>query len=145
VGNWRTVDIVGTIPASQLEQVRHFVNTGKDWGRFHCLSYYGPSLGGLNDWVRENVNVTGNLSERDYDVMDVAEVLGQIVEIAPGVELTVHCGGEWEDRICIASIVASKGEVTVHRFPPLRETVGDYYDEVMDLRARAMALGIGLS
>ena len=59
MGNWRTVEIEGSIAPVDLDVARAFVNTGEDWDRFHPLCNYGPSLCGLGDWVAENIAAIG--------------------------------------------------------------------------------------
>lgn len=113
MGNWRTVNITGTIAAADLPAAREFVNTGEDYGRFHPLCNYGFSICGLGDWVREEVLACGNLSERDYSLEDVAQTLRWMVEVVPSLHLKVHCGGDWESVDCIATVTVADGGVTV--------------------------------
>jgi hypothetical protein len=113
MGNWRTVNIVGTIAPNDLPAARAFVNTGDDYSRFHPLCNYGFSLCGLGDWTAEEVLACGNLSERDYSVEDVAETLRQMVAVVPSLALKVHCGGDYESEDCVATITVAGGNVFV--------------------------------
>jgi hypothetical protein len=122
MGNWRTVNIVGTIAPPDLAVARAFVNTGEDNDRFHPLCNYGFSICGLGDWVREEVLACGNLSERDYSVEDVVATLREMAATVPSLRLKVHCGGEHESTDCIATITVAEGVVTVG--PPEVERLG---------------------
>jgi hypothetical protein len=113
VGNWRTVNIVGTIAPPDLAAARGFVNTGEDYSRFHPLCNHGFSICGLGDWVREDVLACGNLSERDYSIEDVAGTLRQMASVVPSLRLKVHCGGDYESTVCVATVTVAEGVVTV--------------------------------
>jgi hypothetical protein len=144
MGNWRTVEIVGHICAADAPAARAFVEIGEDWsgGRFHCLCYTGPSLCGLDRWLPAqggDIDAMGNLSERNYDVDDVAETLRKLVEIAPSLEVKVHCGGDWEDENCIATVTVHDGEVTIGA--PEVEKVGTGMSERGAARMMALLLG----
>ena len=80
---------------------------------FHCLSYdpSTPSLYGINGWVKETISAIGNLSERDYNVEDVVEQLKKLSIVAPSLNLVVHCGGEYESKECVATVILSNGNV----------------------------------
>jgi hypothetical protein len=133
VGNWRTLTIVGHIDAPDAPAAVAFVELGPDpanWGEFHCLCYTGMSLCGLGRWVPGGggrIFAVGNLAERDYGVEDVAEALRRMVAAAPSLDVKVHCGGEWEDPTCVATVTAHEGQVTVG--PPEVERVGDGLQE----------------
>jgi hypothetical protein len=113
MGNWRTVNIVGTIAPPDVADARAFVNTGDDYSRFHPLCNYGFSICGLGDWVREDVLACGNLSERDYSIEDVAQTLREMAAVAPSLRLKVHCGGDHESTACVATVTVAEGAVTV--------------------------------
>ena len=129
MGNWRTVLISGTMSVDHAEDLRWLLDTGESWESQHyrevwdspyaCLSYNRrrPGLAGLGDWPGAVVgDRIGNLAERDFDVEDVAKALEALVHHAPTMLLKVHCGGEWEDRECVATI--SVGEGLVVTGPP---------------------------
>jgi hypothetical protein len=119
MGNWRTVTIIGTIDPAEAQAARDFIDVGpveQGWDRFHCLAYYGPSLCGLGQWIPEGggqFQAVGNLSERNYGVDDVRDVLIDLVAVAPSLELKVHCGGEYESEDCIATVTVHNGDVRV--------------------------------
>src|SRR5580700_8007307 len=120
MGNWRTVTLVGTCPVEQLEALRHAtrdpyhrpLDERLEDSAYHCLTT-NDGLCGLGDWPAERIDVSGNLAERDYRVLDVAHALRQLVEAAPGLSLRIHCGGEYESEECVATVVAEQGEVTI--------------------------------
>jgi hypothetical protein len=118
VGNWRTVNIVGTIPEADVQAIRDRVTydtVGDDWEGFGPLSYdpRNPGLCGLDRWPQPQVFAAGNLAERDYSVEDVAEALAGLAVLSPGMVLKVHCGGERESTSCVATISVRDGQVTV--------------------------------
>lgn len=120
MGDWMTVNIVGTIDPADVAAAREFVEIGgdiKEWGRrFHCLCYTGMSLCGLGRWIPEaggEISVVGNLSERNYGVEDVASTLRDLVAVAPSLRLKVHCGGEYESTDCVATVTVEDQMVTV--------------------------------
>lgn len=129
MGDWMTVTIVGSIDPAEAEPARGFIDVGPmeaGWKGFHCLCYYGPSLCGLGQWIPAEggqIQAVGNLSERNYGTDDIAEVLTKLVELAPSLELKVHCGGPYESKDCTATVTAHEGKVTVG--PPEVETVGE--------------------
>lgn len=129
MGNWRTVTIVGRIGSADAPAAVGFVELGPDpanWKAFHCLCWPGPSLGGLGRWVPQLggvIHAVGNLAERDYGVEDVAETLRRMVLIAPSLDVEVHCGGEYEDPTCVATVSVRDGQVTVG--PPKVTRVGE--------------------
>lgn len=113
MGNWRTVQIIGTCDKADLDALKGAVTVGDDYEGFHCLCYCGPSICGLGNWPAETINAIGNLAERDYSVDSVADALRDLVTAAPSLNVKIHCGGDWEDRTCIATLIAGGGSVTV--------------------------------
>lgn len=116
MGNWCTVTVVGEIGPADAEAARAFIATGEDWDRFHCLCFYGFSLGGLGQWIPAQggaFTAVGNLSERNYGPDSVAETLQEMVVLAPSLKVKVHCGGDYESTTCVATVTAAGGEVTV--------------------------------
>lgn len=113
MGNWMTVNIVGSIAAADLPAAKAFVNTGDDYNRFHPLCHDGFSFYGLGDWTAENIQACGNLSERDYTVEDVAATLRQMVAVVSSLRVKVHCGGDYESEDCVATVTVADGVVTV--------------------------------
>jgi len=118
MGNWRTVNIVGSIAPEHVEPLRKHITGAYDDLSSDAWENFGPltiveGLCGLNDWVGEKVNAAGNLAERDYDVEDVADHLRKLLAVAPSMSLLVHCGDEWESTTCVATVVVRDGEVRV--------------------------------
>lgn len=111
-----TVTIEGHIGPEDADAARAFIETGEDWGRFHCLCYYGPSLSGLGQWIPQGggrIHAVGNLSERGYDTADIASTLVDLMAVAPSLELKVHCGGDYESTECVATVTAFGGVASV--------------------------------
>jgi hypothetical protein len=141
VGNWRTVNIVGTMTAEHAGTLLDLLNYGdyhggdqeryrRVWGSpCACLAFSlsRPGLCGLGGWPAEHVSRCGNLAERGFDVEDVAAALRALVHVAPSMLLKVHCGGEYESTECVATVSVGEGLVVVGR--PERETVDTPSDE----------------
>jgi hypothetical protein len=137
MGNWRTVNIVGTMSAEHAARLREALDYG-DYTRMgkmppgvDCLAFSSvhPGLCGLGAWPAETMNRCGNLHERGYSVEDVAAALRVLVESAPSMLLKVHCGGEYESETCVATISVGEGLVVVGK--PERETVDTPSDDQM--------------
>jgi hypothetical protein len=121
MGNWRTVNLRGTVSADEVPaaRTRLTVNGYGDYSNWGPLAF-SNGLCGLGEWLDAVINADGNLYERGYSVDDVAEALRELVEIAPSLALKVHCGGEYEDTECVATITVAGGVVTVGA-PEVRE------------------------
>ncbi len=118
MGNWRTVNITGTIAAEHVDPLRRHLTADYDDMSSDAWTNFGPltivqSMVGLNDWVAEKIEARGNLAERDYSVEDVAEHLRNLVAIAPSMALSVHCGGESESSECVATVTVRDSAVSV--------------------------------
>jgi hypothetical protein len=112
MGNWRTVNIQGTCAAEELPALRKSITVDKDYENFHCLSNSGGMIG-LGNWPAEQMDVTGNLAERDYSVNAVAWQLEELMILAPSLRLKVHCGDEYESLQCIATITVGDRQVSI--------------------------------
>lgn len=128
MGNWRTVRIVGTCDAEDLDALRDAIQVGPQLQRMHCLSS-GSGMCGLGDWPSTDIDVTGNLFERDYDVQDVADTLEKLVQVAPSLDIVVHCGGDYESTAVENTIVVSLGRVSIE--DPQVETTGSISETEM--------------
>ena len=112
MGNWRTVQIVGTCPAQQVKRLREHVAAqypSEEWG---CLSG-GQGICGLPVWPEERISAVGNLAERDYSVIDVANCLQQLALTAPGLAVKVHCGGDYQSERCIATVTLTPDKLSI--------------------------------
>lgn len=148
MGNWRTVNLSGTMSERDAEALREWlgysfrVRDDPAAGRFGPLSFSRdqPSICGLNDWPAPVMSRAGNLAERDYDVEDVADCLRGLVEVAPSMLLVIHCGGDWEGLDCVATIRVGEGLVAVGR-PEVEKIakIGD--DQALLNMLRAIAGG----
>lgn len=118
MGNWRTVNIAGSVEPADVPALRARLTYdlhGGDFRSFGPLSFdpSTPGLAGLGDWVSPQISACGNLAERDYSVADVATVLAELATLAPSLRLKVHCGGDWESTTCVATITVGSGGVAV--------------------------------
>lgn len=118
MGNWRTVHIDGTIDHEQVDAARkaclHNWESDADDQPYHALSYgEQPSLCGLHEWPSARINAVGNCAERDFSVEDVAEALRIVQQAAPSLRVKVHCGGDYEDKTCVATINVTETGVSV--------------------------------
>lgn len=117
MGNWRTVRIVGSCDETDIDALLKATAWSNDstLGELHCLSRTS-GLFGLGNWVSTNIWAQGNLAERDYDVKNVADQLQKLASVAPSLELTIHCGGDYESRQVVNTIELHDGQVFVN--PP---------------------------
>jgi hypothetical protein len=126
MGNWRTVRIVGTCPVDDVEPLKQAIDdewNDATWGPLTATR----GLAGLGSWPAEKMDCVGNLAERDYDPEEVAAHLKRLVSHAPGLALKIHCGDEYEEKNCIATITVADGQVT--EGPPEVETVSEISDD----------------
>lgn len=120
MGNWTTVKIEGTCGEEDVPALKRAVNTGNNWDEFHCLCNPN-SICGLGDWAGTQIDVVGNLAERDYDKHDVQEQLQKLLKVAPSLCVRVHVGGDYEDKQCVATVICEDGKVTIE--PPRVQTI----------------------
>ena len=125
MGNWRTVNIAGTMSEQDAAALREYLgypgywDPGKAdhpaWKHFGPLSFCRdqPSLAGIGDWPAPVVNRAGNLAERGYDPEDVAAQLRELLGFAGSMLLKVHCGGDYESLGCVATVSVGEGLVAV--------------------------------
>lgn len=125
MGNWRTVRIIGDVDSQDVDSLRRACAYDAE---FHCLTITN-GLMGLGDWVGEHINVGGNLAEREFTVHEVADTLRDLLEVAPSMDLKVHCGGDFEAKECVATITVKDGQVIVGD-PEMSYVVGASQDEI---------------
>lgn len=137
MGNWRTVNVTGTIAEADITPLRARLGYTHEpgdpgWEHFGPLSFNldKPSLCGLNNWVRPNVSAAGNLAERDYTPEDVRAELQELLTIAPSMMLVVHCGGDWESDECVATIRTGEG-LAVLLPPEVEKVTGPSEGQIM--------------
>lgn len=135
MGNWRTVTIVGTCPADELVALTEatcydYMDPDAPNDRYGALCWSPrPGLMGLGKWPAERMDVSGNCAERDFSVGDIAKYVSYMAEAAPGLNLKVHCGGDYEDPKVIATISAENGVVRVGE-PEVKTVRGASADEM---------------
>jgi hypothetical protein len=115
MGNWRTVNIIGTFDPSEVDAARRYLAADHEsWmaGRVGPLSI-SDGLCSLGEWPATTVMTAGNLYERNYSVQDVADHLTSLVVVAPSARLKVHCGDDYGSHTCIATITVTDDLVTV--------------------------------
>lgn len=124
MGNWRTVNMTGSMSERDAQALREYLGyrsyrfrdrEDPALARFGPLSFCRdqPSLYGINDWPAAQVSAIGNLAERDYSPQDVAEHLRELLDVAGSMMMTVHCGGDYESTQCVATIRTGKGLVVI--------------------------------
>lgn len=129
MGNWRTVQVQGTIDAQEAQDaislLRYRLGTNVDPQReYYCLSWCEPpSLVGLNQWIFADGTVTGhgNLAERDYSIATVEGTLRDLAQRFLSLNMVLHAGGENEDPTCVATLWVRDGHVAL--LPPQVPTV----------------------
>lgn len=135
MGNWRTVNIEGTCGVEDVPALREYLRAEfEDEQRWGCL--HDGGMCGLGNWARMRIGAIGNLAERDYSPKDVADELRKIRElIAPSLRCKVHCGGDYEDLACVATVLCGDDGVTVAK--PEVESVMRIPEDQIAARFRA--------
>lgn len=128
MGNWMTVQIVGTCDPHDVPALKAAIILGPDYSNFHCLMG-GVGLAGLPVWAAEKIDAVGNLAERDYEVEHVAKQLAKLAEIAPSLRVQIHCGGDNESHECVATLDLANGTVAV--MPPRVKEIGEISEDQM--------------
>ncbi len=106
MGNWRTVRAVGECPeVGDQQELRAALAVDYMDKQWYCLCSGG--IFGLPNFGRSSFDVTGNLGERGYDAEDVARHLRELVKVAPSLQCMIHCGDDYEETNCIASMAGS--------------------------------------
>lgn len=122
MGNWRTVNITGTCSESEVGKLRNFLAADYGDPNWNCLMNGG--LCGLGNWASTRISAIGNLGERDYSPEDVEDALGDIRQLAaPSLRCKVHCGSDYEDLNCVATVICDDRGVRVEK-PEIREIMG---------------------
>ena len=135
MGNWMRLHLTGTCAESETEALKAALTVNlkgnfdsEAWRRVGPLTI-SEGLCGLGSWSAAVVSAVGNAFERDYDEESVQAQLEKLVEIAPSLELTVHCGGDYESAKCVATVKVSNGKVEL--LPPGVETLPEIDEDVM--------------
>ena len=137
MGNWTRVKIEGTCSAKDVPALGEALDPGKDWENFHCLVCGG--ICGLPNWASSQIDVVGNLAERDYNAESVAETLIELMKIAPTLSVKVHVGGDYESDECVATVTANNGTAKVGE--PEVTKIPELDAEVMQSNMLAQLLG----
>ncbi len=119
MGNWRTVMISGSVGPREVPQLIDALDLDRNGqGEPLCWASSLPGLLGLNAWVPLNgqISANGNLYERDFTLEAIEEHLTHLVAIAPSLDITLHAGGDNEDKTCVATFRVQNG--AVERLPP---------------------------
>jgi hypothetical protein len=127
MGNWMTVMIEGTCDEAEVGPLTEFL-TAPDWRSDDDAGWdrLGPlsiseGLAGIGAWPARVMMRIGNCYERGYTPEDVAEQLRRCLEVAPSLDVKVHCGGDYESLKVRASVLCRGGEVGVGE--PAREEI----------------------
>lgn len=120
MGNWRTVELKGKM--SNQDDVKGIIEyltvDRKDYeskasedGIFYLQ--FGSGICGINQWVGSNgeIDVCGNVYERDCEVDDLERELNRIAACYPSLDMVLHVGGDYEDTNCVASFIVRDGLV----------------------------------
>lgn len=106
MGNWRTVNIFGTIAPEHVADARALLSDDEQFGPLSFVN----SLCGLGEWINgSEIEAWGNLAERDYAISDVMAHLHRLRRVAPSLNVRIYCGGEYESRIVEAVVTLLDG------------------------------------
>lgn len=143
MGNWRTVNMYGHMSQDEAGDIRNFLKGAlfyDDMQAPYSLSAFrmNESLCGIGEWVSPlgEIEVCGNLSERDYDNDDIEEALKFLSAKYKSLSLTLHSGSDYEDLTCSATFHVESGEV--RRCAPEVKRIMGISTELM--RARMLSM-----
>ena len=116
MGNWRTVNITGSMDPREAKDMIDFLTYGDNWSKWDTDAaplLINESLCGLNQWVSDNgtIDAIGNLAERDFDNGDIEKALIYLAQKYPSMKLTLHSGSNWEELQCTATFHVEGGVV----------------------------------
>lgn len=111
MGNWRRVNVVGTCDESEVPRLRGLIGVPFGDGRWDCMC--GGGICGLPNWGDRTFDAVGNLAERDYGPDSVKNHLEALAKECPSLTVKVHCGSDWEESPCIATVTLADGKSTV--------------------------------
>lgn len=111
MGNWMTVNVMGSCNSGEVSALKEALEPGDDYKNFHCLCNTG-GLCGLGNWAAEEISAIGNLAERDYTIDSVVEELEKLSQIVPSLKVKIHCGGDYESKNCVATVICENGKVS---------------------------------
>jgi hypothetical protein len=121
MGNWRTVNLVGTLSTEDAKKVHDYLELNYQHNDWNCL--HNGGIYGLPNWGETIIDCVGNLAERNYDAEDILEELEKIAIFAPSLSIIVHCGGNYESNECVSSIVFNQGKGEI--VEPLIDKIGE--------------------
>lgn len=130
MGNWRTVNISGHISTDEASDIRRLLK-GMEFDDEAQAPYsldafrMTESVCGIGEWVSPlgEIQVCGNLSERDYDNDDIEEALKFLAAKYKSLSLTLHSGSNYEGLTCSATFHVENGEVR-RCAPEVKEIMG---------------------
>lgn len=135
MGNWRRVQIIGTCKKDEVYLLRKAISVAAP---FHCLSYT-QVICGLGDWAKENINVVGNLAERDYQPVDIITALHKYIVLkVPSLELIIRIGGGYESDSCVG-VIKVKNEIIEYLSPDINKMPEISKDHIRKNMYRAMS------
>ena len=113
MGDWRTVNISGLMNADEAKEMIKELRSDDIWETPAWGFAINFSLCGLNQWVKENGDImgVGNLAERDCKIEDIEMGLEYLASKYPSIELTLHAGGNYESKDCVATFTVCDGIV----------------------------------
>ena len=117
MGNWKRAHLIGKVDPNEVPILRAACDIRSDryYDRHHILSYnsFKPTLCGLNGWVQEEIDIIGNIGEKDPHIEDIVAKFKDLVRVAPSLKLRMHVGGNYEAKEVTHTIIVYNGEVTV--------------------------------
>lgn len=122
MGNWRTVDMTGRINREDVEDICSFLSEETVPDEALCLAISFPSMCGIDKWIEDtgDIDICGNLYERDFDNDDIEKALNILAERYKSLTLTLHSGSDWESRVCSATFHVKDG-VVKKCYPEVKE------------------------
>lgn len=111
MGNWTRIHMIGNARKEDAERLQNWLSLDFESPRWGCL--HNGGIAGLPNWGTTDINVVGNLGERDFDINDIRDELIRATAFAPSLELYVHVGDAYESNTCIHTIMVSQKKVII--------------------------------
>lgn len=104
----RRVKIEGTIPEKDVSKLIVFVNENEQIRIFRNSS---KSIVGLNNWIKPNVSMVGNIYCRTNDPDEIVNEWDIISRVFQSIDLKIHFGGLHGKADCIGTIIVRNGKI----------------------------------
>lgn len=119
MGNWRTVQLKGSVAPEDAAAIRAYLQVDKQTYESPTSEddifflQFGTGLCGLNQWVNQDgtIEAVGNVFERGCDLDNLEEELNILAKKFPSLLLMLHAGDDYESKNCVATFIVQQEKV----------------------------------